>query len=310
MCTRDGERFVGEQLRSILEQDRAPYELVLFDDASTDRTVAVAEETLRDTPFPTQIVRNPMTLGVTANFSAAIASVRGDVVVLADQDDVWHPGKLSRIAAELARSDDVVAVFSDATLIDGDGKPVWGTLWRGVGVWGAARRRFDGGKVLDQLVRWKVVTGATLAFRSRLIPLLLPMPEGTLHDSWIALVAALTGRVVPVARPLMSYRVHPGNTVGLLNRYPLKRFALHRDDDGARAEELTMFRAAARRTTVADARRLELVRRKIRFLEQRAALSSEPLRRVPAVASGLATGRYHRLGHGARSAAHDLVFGP
>ena len=311
MCTRDGERFVGEQLRSILEQRRLPDELVLFDDASTDATVDLAERMLRDAPFPTKVVRHPTRLGVTANFSAAIAAVSGDVVVLSDQDDAWHPGKLDRVAAELGRGDEVLAVFSDASLIDAEGNPMPGSLWDRVSVSRAARRRLERGAVLEQLVRWKVVTGATLAFRSRLTPLLLPMPEGTLHDAWIALVAALTGRVVAIADPLLSYRVHPGNAVGVLSRDPRKRAAEHRADTSARPDELDMFALAAVRTAgVGAPEDLALLQRKISFLEQRAALAPQPLRRIGVVGRALAAGDYHALGHGARSAAHDLVFGP
>jgi glycosyltransferase involved in cell wall biosynthesis len=311
MCTRDGERFVAEQLTSILEQRRPPDELLLFDDASSDGTVAIAERVLRDAPFPTKVIRHQEALGVTANFSAAIAAVTGDVVVLADQDDVWHPGKLERVAAELERSDSVVAVFSDATLIGDGGNALPGSLWHRVGVSRAARRRLEAGAVLEQLVRWKVVTGATLAFRSRLTPLLLPMPEGTLHDAWIAVVASLAGDVVAVTEPLLSYRVHPGNAVGVLSRDPRVLAAGHRADVHARGDELAMFELAAARTAHVAARQdLALVERKIRFLEQRAGLARGVVRRAGVVARSLAAGRYHALGHGTRSAVHDLVFGP
>ena len=311
MCTRDGERFVAEQLTSILEQRRLPDELVLLDDASSDGTVAIAERVLRDAPFSATVIRHEAPLGVTANFSTAIAAVTGDVVVLADQDDVWHPGKLERIAAELNRSERVVAVFSDADLIDEVGNALQGSLWNRVGVSGAARRRLDAGAVLEQLVRWKVATGATLAFRSRLRPLLLPMPEGTLHDAWIALVASLAGEVVAIAKPLLSYRIHPGNTVGVLSRDPRALAAEHRADVDARRDELAMFELAARRTArVATPKDLALIERKVRFLRQRAGLAPGAARRIGVVARSLAAGRYHALGHGTRSALHDLVFGP
>jgi glycosyltransferase involved in cell wall biosynthesis len=311
MCTRDGERFVAEQLASILGQRRLPDELVLLDDASTDATAAIAERALRDAPFSATVIRHKAPLGVTANFSTAISAVTGDVIVLADQDDVWHPGKLERIAAVLDRSDRAVAAFSDADLIDEAGNALRGSLWRRVGVSGAARRRLDAGAVLEQLVRWKVATGATLAFRSRLRPLLLPMPEGTLHDAWIALVASLAGDVVPIAKPLLSYRIHPGNTVGVLSRDPRALAAEHRADADARRHELAMFELAAKRTArIATRKDLALVERKVRFLRQRAGLAPDAAHRIGMVARSLALGRYHRLGHGTRSAVHDLVFGP
>ncbi len=311
MCTRDGERFVVEQLTSILEQRRLPDQLVLFDDASTDGTVELAERTLREAPFPTKVTRNDTALGVTANFSAAIAACSGDVIALADQDDVWHANKLERLSTELARDDNVLAVFSDADLIDEDSSAQRRALWRRVGVSRAARRRLLGGQVLEQLVRWKVVTGATLAFRARLVPHLLPMPAGALHDTWIAVMAALLGDVVAVPDPLLCYRVHDANAVGLPSRDPRVVATTHADDTDARADELAMFELAVSRAAAAgaDSQRLALVERKIRFLEQRAALDAKPVLRIAPVARGLVTGRYHALGHGARSAGHDLVYG-
>jgi glycosyltransferase involved in cell wall biosynthesis len=311
MCTRDGERFVGQQLASILEQGRLPDELIVFDDASSDGTVEIVERARRDAPFPTKVVRNASPLGVTGNFAAAIAAATGDVVVLADQDDIWRPTKLARVARELERDGDAVAVFSDATLVDEAGSSLPGSLWGRVGVSRGARRRIEDGAVLEQLVRWKVVTGATLAFRSRLTPLLLPMPEGTLHDAWIAVVAALTGRVVAISDPLLAYRIHAENVVGVPSRDPRRLAAARRADTSARHDELRMFELALERTaSVAEPERRALVERKVRFLEQRAELGPRAVNRAAAVARGLASGRYHSLGHGVRSAAHDLVFGP
>ncbi|MEY2461908.1 MAG: hypothetical protein QOH64_46 [Acidimicrobiaceae bacterium] len=310
MCTRDGEGFVAEQLTSILRQTRLPDELVLFDDRSTDDTVAIARRVLHDAPFTTRVCSNPHPLGVTANFSAAIAAASGDVIVLADQDDVWHPDKLTRLGSAFERSADVLAVFSDAHLIDGAGQPLPGTLWSRVGVSRGARRRLESGAVLEQLCRWKVVTGSTLAFRTGIVPLLLPMPPSTLHDSWIAVVAALLGRVVAVPEPLVSYRIHGANTVGVPSRDPQALVASHAGDAGVRDDELAMFELAATRTDgVADPRRLDLVARKVSFLEQRAGLDRRAVRRVWPVAAGLVQGRYHALGHGWRSAAHDLLIG-
>jgi glycosyltransferase involved in cell wall biosynthesis len=101
LCTHNGERFITEQVRSILAQSYPPAELVLSDDASSDRTVAVAtaivEEHNRDHGDVRLVVmENRPALGVAANFAQAIAACTGDLVALSDQDDRWAPERLER----------------------------------------------------------------------------------------------------------------------------------------------------------------------------------------------------------------------
>ncbi len=104
MCTFNGERYVGEQLDSIVAQTWPIHELIIEDDGSTDRTVEICREYASRYPF-IQIVVNDRNLGLDANFEAATMRSTGDFVAFSDQDDVWYPERISRQMAAIGGND-------------------------------------------------------------------------------------------------------------------------------------------------------------------------------------------------------------
>ena len=104
MCTFNGERYVREQLDSIVAQTWPIYELIIEDDGSTDRTVEICREYASRYPF-IQVVVNDHNLGLDANFEAVTMRSTGDFVAFSDQDDVWYPEKLSRQMAAIGDND-------------------------------------------------------------------------------------------------------------------------------------------------------------------------------------------------------------
>ncbi len=95
-------RFVADQLRSIAAQTRPVDEVVVCDDGSTDGTVDAVAAFAAASPVPVRVVRNARQLGVTKNFEQAVGLCTGDVVLLCDQDDVWHPDKVAVLLDRLA----------------------------------------------------------------------------------------------------------------------------------------------------------------------------------------------------------------
>ena len=104
LCTYNGEPFLSAQLRSIAAQDRPPDELVICDDGSSDGSLEVIRGFARCSRIPTRVVVNDKNLGSTRNFEQAISLCQGEIVLLADQDDVWYPYKLRRIQEVFLRS--------------------------------------------------------------------------------------------------------------------------------------------------------------------------------------------------------------
>src|SRR5258708_997920 len=129
MCTYNGVRFLPEQLESIAAQTRLPDELVVCDDRSTDESVEIIRQFAHRAPFAVRLEINANNRGVTKNFQKAIELCQGDVIALADQDDVWKAQKLQRIVEALEKSPQCILVFSDGECIDGAGLELGFTLW-------------------------------------------------------------------------------------------------------------------------------------------------------------------------------------
>jgi glycosyltransferase involved in cell wall biosynthesis len=198
MASFNGARWLPLQLASILDELVSDDELLVVDDgssdASTDVVAAVADERVR-------LLRNSVNRGVRASFERALVNCRGEFIFLADQDDVWLPGKRDALVAELQAG--ALLAISDAHVIDADGREVEPSFM-------ARRGGFRGG-LLATLVKNRFL-GCAMAFRRELLECVLPIPPAVpMHDMWIGALASLRGSVAYIDRPLMQYRRHGGN---------------------------------------------------------------------------------------------------
>jgi glycosyltransferase involved in cell wall biosynthesis len=133
-------------------------------------------------------------------------------IAFADQDDIWQPEKLTVLLEQL-RLNSAVLVHSDLELINSDDETIHPSAWQ-----------FESRKPeklsLELLLLRNVVTGCSLLFCTSLLPDILPFPPqtniGWYHDWWIALVAAHKGEIVHIHQPLVSYRIHDANNVGVV----------------------------------------------------------------------------------------------
>jgi glycosyltransferase involved in cell wall biosynthesis len=195
MATYQGGRFVKEQLASILDQLGPDDEVVVSDDASTDDTFAIVAAI--DDPRVI-VLRNERNHGYSANFERALGRVTGDLVFVADQDDVWLPGKVAAMVAALGQHDLVV---SDVKVVDGDLREVAPSHFRLHGV----RTGF-----LHNFLRTRYI-GSAMAMRREVLDVALPLPPRAdlcAYDYWLALVAESYFNVGLVNQPLMLYRRH------------------------------------------------------------------------------------------------------
>ena len=217
MAVHQGRAHLPAQLQSIADQTRRPALLIVRDDVSTDGSGELARSLLRESGVPHAVTRNAERLGAVGTFAAGLEQARAaEVVVLCDQDDVWHPDRLATLTRGLAARPDVDLVFSDGRVVDVDGEPLPGTLWQHAGFTGALRERWERGDHLGVLLQQNVVTGAATAFRGRLLDRALPIPVGGWHDAWLALLAVTTGVAWALPEQLVDYRLHGGNAVGLV----------------------------------------------------------------------------------------------
>ena len=215
LATYNGERFIDELFESLLAQQHTPSELVVCDDRSSDGTVAKVLAFAERAPFPVRLDVNERNLGPTKNFELAISRCEGEFIAMCDQDDVWYPDKLQRSVDALTRNEDVGYVFSDADMMDERGRPLDRRMWDAVGFWESRRQLARDGKLLQLLVVYTFVQGAATTFRSDLRELLLPIPHGWLHDAWIALLSAFVRPYLMIDEPLLRYRIHAEQEIGV-----------------------------------------------------------------------------------------------
>ncbi|MDA8366623.1 MAG: glycosyltransferase [Actinomycetota bacterium] len=300
LCTFDGADFLATQLDSLAGQTCPPDEIVVRDDASHDATREVLDDFAHRSAVPVRISVNQQRLGIPANFWAAIGDARGDLIALCDQDDVWHPSRLQRAIDVLDDDPHVGATFSNGRCIDERGASTGQTLWELAGLTEDVLAQFRSGHELDVLLRRPVVTGATVTFRSSLLTFLRPAPPIT-HDYWISAAIASKARVKPIDEPLISYRLHASNAIGLHPTAALPALARHLRDRGLRQETLAhqfhLRQALLERADqaadplLAPATR-QRIDRELDLLRFQLALPDRFIRRLPLVLGRVRSGAY------------------
>jgi glycosyltransferase involved in cell wall biosynthesis len=216
LATYNGERFLTEQLDSIVRQSEMPDEVVVGDDGSTDGTREILLSFSRRAGCPVRIETNAQRLGASANFAAVLTRCRGDLVLLSDQDDIWARSRVQRSIEVLERHPDAAFAFSNATLVDGEGQRLAGTLWESFFFGPREQQLFGSRRGHEVLLQRNVVTGATMAIRRARLAAALPIPHGWAHDGWFALLLEPQYGAVPVDEPWITYRLHPAQQTGVI----------------------------------------------------------------------------------------------
>ncbi len=202
LCTFNGERHLREQLDSLLAQDWPALEIVVVDDASTDDTPTILSAYAQRDPR-IRYSRNAVNLGYQKNFEVTMSLCQGRWIAPCDQDDIWLPTKLSRLAHELSSTDALLA-YGDSALMDEQGNPMHERI-------SDRFSRFNTDDPLPYLLGNNATGHAMLICRS-VLEHALPFPRGAYHDHWLAYVAVSLGRIVYVDECLVRYRLHT-NTV-------------------------------------------------------------------------------------------------
>jgi glycosyltransferase involved in cell wall biosynthesis len=204
LAAHEGALLIGEQVRSILDQLGPEDELVVVDDASTDETVSVVEA-FGDRRIA--VHRNDLNVGSVRTFERALGVARGTYLLLADQDDVWVPGRLSAMVAALD-TDGVVAT-SVAVLGDPVGPPRWPLR--------AADSHRYAVNVAAVLVGVRWYFGCAMGLRRDLLPLVLPFPAWLTesHDLWIGLTGNVAHEMRHLEAPSVERRLHGANQTPL-----------------------------------------------------------------------------------------------
>jgi glycosyltransferase involved in cell wall biosynthesis len=311
LCTYNGGAFLAGQLESIGRQTLLPDELVACDDRSTDHTLEILERFAASAPFSVRIFRNGSQLGSGKNFSQAIALCRGDLIALCDQDDLWSESKLQELSAVFSNPS-VGGVFSNGKLIGHDSKELGATLWEAFDFTQELQRRWRTEGSISILLKRDTVTGATFMFRAQLRDLILPIPPSWLHDGWIAWITGLASRIEFLDSPLIKYRVHGSQQIGVPDATLTigARFARASRTRAAEAlKQLRKFEDLGERLTekkdLFPVAHLMAVEQKIAFCRARNSLPKSRILRLPQVLLRLPS--YMTYARGLREALKDAT---
>lgn len=210
MATYNGEKYLRQQLDSIITQTYRNLELIAVDDASSDGTLEILTEYAKlDTRI--KIYSSERNLGVVATFEKALGQAKGEFIAFSDQDDIFHKSKIELLVKALNSKLDRDLVLSDLSLIDAQGKEIAPSLWR------YQKLSPKEGKPFQRLINCNFATGCGMMFRRRLLKLALPFPEDIhMHDWWIAVVSTTSSAsgICLVDDALTAYRQHGSNVLG------------------------------------------------------------------------------------------------
>lgn len=316
LCTRNGARYLPAQVRSICTQAPPPRQIVVSDDGSGDGSVEVVRRMLAQCGMADAteltVFENSPPLGVTRNFEQAVRACRHPLIALCDQDDVWYPGRLARLAAVFDARPELLLLHTDARLVDGDLVPLGMTLFEALEVRPAELTAIHEGRAFEVLLRRNLATGATTVFRRDLLEVALPFPDAWLHDEWLAALAAATGAIDVLAEPWIDYRQHGSNQVGAARPTLAVKMRKAMDTRGSKhVERLQRAEALlARLQSLPDRVPEALVQAqhdKVAHQRFRATLPASRLARLLPVLREALRGRYDRFGRGLQAVAQDLL---
>ncbi len=215
ICTYNGEKYLEEQLRSVMNQTYQKLEIIINDDCSTDNTLEVAKA-LQTEDKRIKIYKNETNLGFNKNFETSLKYATGELISLCDQDDIWVLDKIER-QYKLLKKENSSLVYCNAQLIDADGNDLNKNLFTQLHV-----RPISGDTQLS-LIYDNCISGNTLMFKSSIIEKIYPISEKIFFDRWIAFVASYYGSISVIKEPLILYRQHGGNVTDVLREKKKKK---------------------------------------------------------------------------------------
>ncbi len=216
LATFNGEKYLSEQINSILNQTYAHWRLIIRDDGSQDRTVSIIDDFKNRYPGKIIVIKDDRgNLGACRNFSTLLERAEADYIMFCDQDDIWLPKKIETTYRKMSEmvnqyTDRLpLLVYTDMKVVDKNVKIVADSYWK----YQACNPR--SGKILSRLLVSNVIIGCTVMMNKALRDLSIPFSQGALmHDWWAGLASVVFGKNEYVEEPTVLYRQHESNVVG------------------------------------------------------------------------------------------------
>ena len=210
MTTYNGEKFLQQQIDSILEQSYQDFELIICDDMSTDNTLNIIDTYMKK-HLNIELHKNIHRLGSVKNFEKAITLCKGKYIALSDQDDIWEKNKLEILIHEMKQLEQTdentpIMIHSDLSMINEDNKTIERSYFK------FRNYTLAKTKKLSYILGPCGVMGNTILMNKSLKKHILPFPNNLIvHDYWIALINEVYGKRITIEQPLVNYRIHETN---------------------------------------------------------------------------------------------------
>lgn len=211
MATYNGEKYLREQLDSILEQSYGDFRLLISDDGSEDATREILNEYVGKDSRVVVFLQNK-NVGSTRNFEFLMKKVENECFMFSDQDDIWQNDKIQKSVDKMNQTDSDL-VYTNLQVVDEDLQVLNPSYWRLKGFEKKVRKYNN----FESLYLNNYITGSTMLVKSKWLEKILPLPEKSkyiLHDYWTALVVSKWGKMAYVDEPLVKYRQHMDNRIG------------------------------------------------------------------------------------------------
>lgn len=211
MATYNGEKYIKEQIESILNQTYKNIHLIISDDGSKDNTVQILKEYENKDKRVTVYVQK-QNLGYIKNFEFLLTKIENDIYMLSDQDDVWKVDKIENTYNKL-KEEKADLVFSDLEVVDSNLKQIYPSFNDYMKLTKKIKK-CDG---LERQYLYNCMVGCTIMSKKQFVEKILPLPSKSkylVHDMWIGVIVSIYGKSVYLDEKTIYYRQHGNNQIG------------------------------------------------------------------------------------------------
>lgn len=199
MCTYNGEKFIREQLDSIVSQTYPIHELIIQDDCSKDATVAIIQEYASRYPY-IQLFQNPCNLGFNRNFKEAMLRATGEFIAISDQDDIWMDDKIARQVEAIGEYDICFTSYYRGEIFSAH-MPIISPYYN-----------------FERLLFTNCIPGHSMLVRKSFIYLPQVWNEHICYDWWFLICAHLNKGIIKIDMPLNWHRSHADSAIATIHR--------------------------------------------------------------------------------------------
>lgn len=211
--TYNGEKFIKDQIGSILNQTHRKWRLLVRDDGSLDNTIDSVKDYVVEYPQKIVFIEDDKNhLGPCQNFARLLNYSTSDYIMFCDQDDIWLPDKIEITLNKMLKLEEVydkpILVHTDIEVVDKNLNVLKDSFWK-------YQKVNPDLKSLNHLLIQNSVTGCAMMINQRLKEISIPIPqEAIMYDWWIALVASAFGVIEHLGKSTMLYRQHEKSDTG------------------------------------------------------------------------------------------------